>query len=69
MTAAHSFPETFTDCKMVSSVPWNCFVMNPNAIHIPILVTRGEKPDLLPEEFLAGMLRRNRNKGWFMVAV
>ena len=32
-----------------------------DAIDIPILVMRGEKSDLLPEDVLAGMLRRNRN--------
>jgi len=32
-----------------------------DAIEIPILVMRGEKSDLLPEDVLAGMLRRNRN--------
>jgi pimeloyl-ACP methyl ester carboxylesterase len=32
-----------------------------DAIDIPILVIRGEKSDLLPEDILAGMLRRNRN--------
>jgi pimeloyl-ACP methyl ester carboxylesterase len=32
-----------------------------DAIDIPILVVRGQKSDLLPEDVLADMLRRNRN--------
>jgi pimeloyl-ACP methyl ester carboxylesterase len=32
-----------------------------DAIDIPILVVRGERSDLLTEDVLAGMLRRNRN--------
>jgi pimeloyl-ACP methyl ester carboxylesterase len=32
-----------------------------DAIDIPILVVKGEVSDLLPEDILAGMLRRNRN--------
>jgi pimeloyl-ACP methyl ester carboxylesterase len=32
-----------------------------SAIDIPILVVRGQKSDLLPEDVLADMLRRNRN--------
>ena len=32
-----------------------------DAIDVPILVIRGEQSDLLPEDVLAGMLRRNRN--------
>jgi pimeloyl-ACP methyl ester carboxylesterase len=32
-----------------------------DAIRIPVLVVRGQKSDLLPEDVLADMLRRNRN--------
>jgi pimeloyl-ACP methyl ester carboxylesterase len=32
-----------------------------DAIDIPILVVRGQTSDLLPEDVLADMLRRNRN--------